>query len=648
VNNVSNPLAELREECQRLLEQAAEKAYPGAELPKAKYSPPPDPEMGELSSPISFQLARTLRRSPPEIAGRIAEEADAFGSGLIETVKAVNGYVNFKADTAKLSKLVIDTVIDEDGEYGFLKAEKTEKVMVEHTSANPNAPLHIGNARNSILGACLAGLLGRRGHEVVIHFLVNDMGRQVAMTTYGWQLLGRPEPVGRAELWVGTIYASVNVVNELTRLGKELREAEERGKVYEIAELQEEIEEYQKAAGELRKRYPKVYDTIAEKLPQIEDPNADIVVLNTAYENNEPEAVKDVRKVVGYCLRGFETSLGEIGIGFDSFDFESDLVWKKAADEVLEKLRGTPYVFVDEGATIFDSDKIAVDLDLKERWGLNPEHEIPRLVLVRSDGTTLYTLRDMAYHIWKFGLVERDINIIGSEQRLAQLQLRLALAAMGHQWMGDNLLHYAYELVYLPGVKMSGRLGRYVTLMEIVEKAEELAYEAVDVRSPHLSREEKEEIARMVGHGAIKYTLLSVDPMKTVTFDWEKALNFETNSAPYIQYSHARACNILKRAEERPEPEYAALGARREKELVAALAGFPEAFENAANELKPGDITAYANDLADKFNSFYAAHHVIQAETPGLAGARLKLVDATRITLRNALETLGITPPERM
>jgi len=645
---MSNPLAELREECQRLLERAAEEAYPGAELPKAKYSPPPDPEMGELSSPISFQLARTLRRSPPEIAQRIAEEADTSGSELIDAVEAVNGYINFKADTSKLAGLVLDTVIDEDDVYGFLKTEAPERVMVEHTSANPNAPLHIGNARNSILGACLAELLKRRGHEVVIHFLVNDMGRQVAMTTYGWQLLGKPEPEGRAELWVGTIYASVNVVNELTRLRKELREAEERGKVYEIAELQEEIEEYHKAAGELRKRYPKVYDTIAEELPQIEDPNADIVALNTAYENNEPEAVKDVRKVVGYCLKGFETSLGEIGIGFDSFDFESDLVWKKAADEVLDELRATPYVFVDEGATIFDSDRIAVDLDLKERWGLNPEHEIPRLVLVRSDGTTLYTLRDMAYHIWKFGLVDRDINIIGSEQRLAQLQLRLALAAMDKLWMGDSLLHYAYELVYLPGVKMSGRLGRYVTLMEIVEKAEELAYEAVDVRSPHLSKEEKEEIARMVGHGAIKYTLLSVDPMKTVTFDWEKALNFETNSAPYIQYSHARACNILKRAEERPEPDYAALTARREKELVAILAGFPETFENAANELKPGDITAYANDLADKFNSFYAAHPVIQAESPGLVGARLRLVDATRITLRNALETLGITPPERM
>jgi arginyl-tRNA synthetase len=358
--------------------------------------------------------------------------------------------------------------------------------------------------------------------------------------------------------------------------------------------------------------------------------------------------VKDIREIVGYCLHGFETSLGELGIGFESFDFESDLVWRRAAEEVLEELTATPYVFKDDGALILDCDKVAVDMGLKERWGLHLEHEIPRLVLVRKDGTTLYALRDMAYSIWKFGLVDRVINVIGSEQRLPQLQLRIALAAMGRLPMGDKQLHYTYELVYLPGVKMSGRLGRYVTMLDVVQRAEKLAYEAVDLRSPHLTKEEKEEIARMVGHGAIKYTLLGVDPLKTVTFDWEKALNFETNSAPFIQYSHARACNILKRAEERPEPEYGGLIHTKERELLIALAGFPEVFEGAATELKPGDITAYVNNLADKFNSFYASVPVLKADSPGLLGARLALVDAVRIVLGNALSLLGIRAPERM
>jgi arginyl-tRNA synthetase len=648
VIEVSDPLARLREECNSLLEQAAQEAYPGVALPKSKYSPPPDPEMGELSSPVSYQIARPLRQKPTEIARNIADHINLTKTNLIEDTEAVAGYVNFKVNTSNFAELVLETAIQEDEEYGFLKNPKPERVMVEHTSANPNGPIHIGNARNSILGASLAQMLKRRGHDVSIHFLVNDVGRQVAMTTYGWKLLGKPEPEGRAELWVGTIYASVNVVTQLVNLRRQLQEAEAKGRVAEIAELQEEIEEYEVAEGQLRERSEAVYDALAERLPKIEDPAAEIARLNTAYENNEPETVAEVRQLVGYCLKGFETSLGEIGISFDSFDHESDLVWRKAADEVLEELKKSGYVIEDEGALILDVDRIAVEQGLKERWGLHPTHEIPRLVLVRSDGTTLYTLRDMAYSIWKFGLVDRVINVIGYEQTLAQLQLRIALAALGKTWMGDRQTHYAYEFVRLPGVKMSGRLGRYVTLLEVMDRSTELALDEVTRRSPSLPEDQRKKIARMVGYGAVKYTLLSMDPMKIVVFDWAKALDFETNSAPYIQYSHARACNILKRAEEHPEPGYDSLKERREKELLIALAGFPETFEDAADELKPGDITAYANNLADKFNSFYAAHPVLKAGDPGLVGARLKLVDATRIVLRNALTTLGIAPPERM
>jgi arginyl-tRNA synthetase len=644
---LSNPLAELRDECQRLLEEAAGKAYPGVELPKSKFSQPPNPEMGELSSPVCFQLAREARQRPADIAKAIAAAIDSGSSSLIESADALNGYINFKAEAGAFARLVLGAATS-DEEYGFLRTPKPERVMVEHTSANPNGPIHIGNARNSILGSCLAEMLKRRGHEVAIHFLVNDMGRQVAMATYGWKLLGKPEPEGRAELWVGTIYASVNVINETTRLRAELGEAEARGRVNEVVELQEELEKYEIAARELRERNAPVFDALAERLPQIGDPMAEIVKLNTAYENNEPETGEDVRRLVGHCLRGFETSLGEIGIGFDSFDFESDLVWRKAAEQVLENLRKTPYVFEDEGALILDCDRVAGDLDLKGRWGLNPDHEIPRLVLVRSDGTTLYTLRDMAYSIWKFSVVDRVINVIGYEQTLAQLQLRIALAALGETWMGDRQLHYAYEFVKLPGVKMSGRLGRYVTLIEVNERATELAYEEVTKRSPNLPEEQRREIAEIVGYGAVKYTMLSIEPMKTVVFDWGKALNFETNSAPFIQYSHARACNILKRAEEQPEPDYGQLADVRERELLLMLAGFPEVFENAVNELKPGSITSYANILADKFNSFYAALPVIRAESEALVGARLKLVDAVRAVLGNALSLLGIKAPERM
>jgi len=256
---VSDPLAKLREECQRLLEEAASEAYPGVVLPVIKYSQPPSLEMGELSSAVCFQLARRVRQGPAEIAEKIASRVKAESSDLIESAEAVKGYINFHADAGNFSKLVLETITGNDEEYGFVKAREPERVMVEHTSANPNAPLHIGNARNSILGACLAELLKKKGHNVVVHFLVNDMGRQVAMTTYGWKLLGRPEPKGRAELWVGAIYAGVNIVNETMRLKKELRLAEERGRAAEMAELQGELEKYEVAAKELRERFEGVY-----------------------------------------------------------------------------------------------------------------------------------------------------------------------------------------------------------------------------------------------------------------------------------------------------------------------------------------------------------------------------------------------------
>ena len=643
---MSNPLARLREECRRLLEEAIPEAYPDIEVPKTKFSQPPSPEMGELSTPICFQLTGILKSRPADIAERVVDQIDAGSSDLIESVEAVNGYINFNADSNNFAKLVLETAAEEDTEYGFLKTEKPEKVMVEHTSANPNAPIHIGNARNSVLGDALAEMLRRRGHAVEVHFLVNDMGPQVAMAAYGWRLLGSPEPEGRRDFWVGTIYASVNVLKEVKRLKRSLREAISSGDDSKVREINRELSRYAAAAQELRERDAAIFDALTEKV----EADADVTVtkLNTEYEEGRPEAKESVRRLVQHCLSGFEQVLGEIGIRFDEWDYESDLVWRKAADEVLEGLKATPYAFYDVGALVLDCDRIAEDMDLKRRWGLNPDHEIPRLVLVRSDGTTLYALRDIAYSLWKFQRVDRVINVIGSDQILPQLQLRIALAALGKVELADRQAHFAYEFVRLPDVRMSGRLGRYVTLSEVVDRSVSLAYDEVTRRSPQLPEAQRRDIAATVGHGAVKYALLSVDPMKVVIFDWAKALNFEMNSAPFIQYSHARACNILKRAEERPEADYRLLRDRRERDLVMMVARFPEVFEDAVNELKPGDISAYANTLADRFNSFYAALPVLKADSRGLAGARLMLVEAVRIVLRNALSLLGIEAPERM
>lgn len=643
---MSHPLSKLRAECRRLLEEALKRVYPEAEAPEDRLSRPPSIELGELSSSICHQLGPRLGVRPGDLAKSLVEEMISIPRELVASAEEVNGYINFHADTGKFSKLVLEAATG-DEEYGFLKTNSPERVMVEHTSANPIRPLHIGTARNSVLGDSLARMQRRRGNSVEVHFYVDDMGRQVATATYGWRLLGKPEPSGRADEWFGEIYAIVNVLKEVRRLKRELEEAKESGDDERVWRINRELDKYASAAAELRERSP-LFDELHRRMEADPDPEGSIMRLNTEYERGVQEAKEDVRRLVMHCVRGFEEVLGELDIRFDHWDYEGDLVWSGAVEEAIEALRRTPYTYYDGGALILDCEAVARDLGLKERWGINPSYEIPRLVLMRADGTTLYTPRDIAYSLQKFTRVERVINVIGCDQSLAQLQLRIALAAMGKLELADRQIHYAYEFVRLPEVKMSGRLGRYVTLRELLERAVSLAYEEVSKRSPNLTDEERREIARMVGHGAVKYTLLSLDPMKVVVFDWNKALNFEMNSAPFIQYSHARACNILKRAPSRPEPDYSLLTDARERELVFLIAQFPEVFIEACEGLRPSEISSYANTLSDRFNAFYAALPVIKAEPTGLAGARLMLVDSVRVVLRNALSILGIEAPERM
>jgi arginyl-tRNA synthetase len=235
------------------------------------------------------------------------------------------------------------------------------------------------------------------------------------------------------------------------------------------------------------------------------------------------------------------------------------------------------------------------------------------------------------------------------EQSLAQLQLKLALYALGYGQYAENFVHFAYNLVTLPGYKMSSRRGHYITFDEVLNEAVERAFEEVSKRSPHLSEEEKRKIANFVGIGAVRYALVDVDASKPVVFTWDRVLNFETNSAPYVQYTHARACSILRKAAREPEKaDFALLNEKLERELVLLLASFPDTFIEATEYLKPNLIADYANSLADKFNTFYNALPVIKAEPQELSDARIALTDAIRIVLHNALNLIGIVAPEKM
>ncbi len=610
---------------------------------------PPNPEFGTLSSSLSFELAKKLGQKPMALAQEIVKAICAKEFRLVEKVSPAGGYVNFYVNYPKFSELTITSVRQLASNYGFAKTEKPVKVIVEHTSVNPLHPIHIGQARNPMLGDALARILERRGHSVARHYYIDDVGRQSSVVAYGYELLGEPKPQGKSDLFVGKIYTVTSCLVELNRLRRALDLAKAASNSDEISRLNGEISEWMSIAAELEGKFPELFVALLEKIGKAENPEEEINRLNRAYEDGEPRAKSLIRNVSDLCLAGFRETMQRLGVGYDSWDWESDFVWSGQVTEALRRLEKTRFVSKVEGVLEFDPEKASRALDLKAKLGVREDHEVPPLTLVRADGTTLYTTRDIAYTLWKFGRAERVVNVIGMEQSLAQLQLRIALYALGCSREADELFHFAYNLVTLPGFKMSSRRGRYITLDEVLDEAIERAFEEVSKRSPMLSEEEKRRIAKFVGLGAVRYALVDVDAGKPVVFTWDRVLNFETNSAPYVQYTHARACSILRKAGESVKgANFDLLTERLERELVLALASFPDTFSDAAEYLKPNLVADYTNALADKFNTFYGALPVIRAEPKELSEARLALTEAVRTVLSNALKLIGVEAPDRM
>jgi len=645
-----NPFAEFRFECENVLRDSLEKLFPEIQIAGLGLERPPTPEFGQLASSLCFELAKRVGEKPLVLAERLVKAMDKSKFSLIENVvPAGGGYVNFHVDFAKFSALTIESGRQLDTEYGFVKAENPMKIIVEHTSVNPLHPIHIGQARNPMLGDAIARMLKSRGHTVLRHYYIDDVGRQTAVTAYGYKKLGKPKPQGKPDHLIGKIYTITSCLVEINRLKRELERAKQVSATDEIAKINKELDDWMSVAVELQERFPELFNELVEKIGKDADPENEVNKLNKAYEAGNENAKEFIREVSELCLQGFRETLSRAEVFYDSWDWESDFVWSNRVAEALQILKTTPYVFTFGEVLEFDAGRVIRELNLRKKLGLREDYEVSPLTLVRADGTTLYTTRDIAYTVWKFERAEKFINVIGMEQTLAQLQLRIALHALGYSKQAENLVHFAYNLVTLPGYKMSSRRGRYITLDEVMDEATERAYEEVSKRSPQLSDEKKRKIANFVGIGAVRYALVEVDPSKPVEFTWDRVLNFEKNSAPYIQYTHARACSILRKAARKSEkPAYELLKEKIEHETVLDLASFPEVFTEATEFLKPNSIADFANALADKFNTFYNALPVIKAEPQELSDARLALVDAVRIVLRNALNLIGIVAPERM
>jgi len=645
-----NPFAKFREECETALAHALKETLPEIKVETLALSKPPNIDFGQLASSLCFELAKKLKQKPFALAEKLVSAMRKSSFSLIEKVVAAGGgYVNFYADFAKFSDLALSSVSHLNVEYGFVKTECPVKVIVEHTSVNPLHPIHIGQARNPMLGDALARILEYRGHEVSRHYYIDDVGRQSSVVAYGYAKLGEPEPDEKADCFVGKIYTITSCIVELNRLKRALELANTVSPSADVAKINKDLAEWMSVAAELEEKFPALFAKLLAKIGEDENPEEEINRLNRAYEDGEPEAKRLVRKVSDLCIQGFRETQQRVEVRYDSWDWESDFVWSTQVSAVLQKLKESPFVFTEGGVLEFDAEKVVRSLGLKAKLGLREDYEVPPLTLVRADGTTLYTTRDVAYTLWKFDRADRVVNVIGMEQSLAQLQLKIALYALGYSRYADNFVHFAYNLITLPGYKMSSRRGRYITFDAVLDEAVERAYEEVSKRSPQLTQEEKQEIANFVGVGAVRFALVDVDSSKPVIFTWDRVLNFETNSAPYVQYTHARACSILRKADRKPEnADFGLLKEKLERELVLAVASFPDAFIEATEYLKPNLIADFANALADKFNTFYNALPVIKAESQELSDARIALTDAVRTVLHNALNLIGVVAPEKM
>lgn len=654
----ADPFGRFRAECENLLRNAYaslqksdRKRFPDLDL-SASLEDPPNTEFGHLASSLSFELSRVQKTKPMTIANEIVHELGKTKTQpLVESVKAAEpGYVNFKAKIDALAQLTLDAIDREGSSYGLLKTENPHRVIVEHTSANPARPIHIGTAKNSIFGDTLARILNGRGHDVKTHFYIDDTGRQVAQMAYGYKLLGEPQPQAKPDEFFGKIYSITSTLVELDENKKRLALLKKtNASDIDIVAVTKELDDWVGVAAELQSKYPAEFHLLSEKLRTDPDPQRSINELIRKYEKADPETRTLIRRMSQMVLAGFEETLRRAYIHFDQWDWESDMLWTGRVSEVLDRLKETGLAHNKGGAWVLDAGKAVDDHALREKLGLSKSFEVTSLTLTRSDGTTLYPTRDIAYSLYKFEVADRVINVIGVEQSLAQLQVKVAMWVLGHRKQAMNFLHFPIGLLTLEGQRMSARRGRYVTFDQLLDEALLRAKEEVDKRSTELPGEVRHRIAENLSSAAVRYAMLSVEGVKSTNFAWDRALNFEANSAPFINYAYTRGLGILKRLGSVGRPgSFNKLTEPAEQNLVLALSRFPETFARSADDLNPTLLCLFANDLAQRFHEFYEKSDISHLHDEELKRQRASLVEATGTVLGCVTGLLGLKLAERM
>ncbi|HTS48213.1 MAG TPA: arginine--tRNA ligase [Bryobacteraceae bacterium] len=612
---------------------------------------PKQASFGELAIPVAFHLARQLKQAPKAIASQIVAEL-----GTIEGVSALevagNGYINVRLDRAAYGLGVLE-------HSGQPPAPLPGKIIVEHTNINPNKAAHIGHLRNAVLGDTFVRMLRARSHTVEVQNYIDNTGVQVADVVAGFHYLRK---------------MSYDEVVELMRTQRF---------DYYCWELYAEVS-----------AHPELKEWRQHTLHAIEHRQGELVHL----------ASKISEVIVGYHLN----TMARLGVTYDLLPRESDVVWLKFWETAFEQLKERKAIYFETGGKNKGCWVMPASA-FKEQTGEDTEDS---KVIVRSNNTVTYVGKDIAYQLWKFGLLpgkdfyylrwpDKNVyittaepqpppphefghassvyNVIDSRQSYLQDVVVAGLRALGYNDQADRSIHFSYEMVALsprtcvelgieipeedkkrPYVEVSGRKGLGVKADDLIDKLIEKALEEVDSRHPEAPQTERRAVAAQIAIGALRYFMLKYTRNSVIAFDLQEALSFEGETGPYVQYSTVRARNILRKLEERGEtlPDFGheldsatfarQLGAEDFWQLLLIASKADSAVERAIASGEPAHVAKYAFQLAQAFNNFYHAYPVLTEENREKRTFLLWITGYVRAQLEGTLGILGIQVPEYM
>lgn len=563
---------------------------------------------------VTFPLLKTSHKKPEDTAQDLGEYLKKNCKAVAD-FNVVKGFLNLVIAQAAWTGLLND--INADEKFGEKRVtDESPLVMIEYSSPNTNKPLHLGHVRNNLLGWSLAQIMEANGNKVIKTNIVNDRGIHICKSMLAWQKWGNgitPEKAGKkGDHLIGDFYVLFD---------KHFKE--------ECQQLQKQYEEAGMTADKAKEK-------AEQEAPLIKEAH-DMLV---KWENNDPEIRGLWEMMNNWVYAGFDETYKALGVGFDKIYYESNtyLVGKKKVEEGLAK-------------------GLFIRKDDNSVWADLTDEGLDQKLLLRKDGTSVYMTQDIGTAEMRFNdfPIDKMIYVVGNEQNYHFQVLSILLDRLGFKW-GKDLVHFSYGMVELPNGKMKSREGTVVDADDLVASmivnAKTLSEDKVN-KLEGITEEEKDEIARIVGLGALKYFILKVDARKNMLFNPEESIDFNGNTGPFIQYTYARIRSILRKAEAQNITLPTSLSDdaplnEKEKALIQKLNDFSVAVAQAGVDYSPSGIANYCYELTKEFNQFYHDYSILNADTEAERITRLMIAKNVAKVIKNGMALLGIEVPERM